>query len=137
MKRIIDGLEGESTIRKMMSGWGIKNFQADIIIKSSKTGKWFLGEIKNQEPFEPPPFLGHGLPPWQIETRLNFQKDTGIRVILFVIDSKTKIIYWQFLDILMSKEKYQTTGQKTRIIFPLKNFNILRDMNSFLTQLEW
>ena len=90
-------------------------------------GKWQIWEIKHQERFEKPPFDGHGLPKWQIDARLKFQDDTGIRALLFIVDKKTGIIYWQYMDELIKGKAYQTNGKSPRIIFPIESYNILED----------
>jgi hypothetical protein len=123
IEKYVEGLEGEKVIRDFLIKRGIHFFQADLIFKSN--GKWYLGEVKHQETFKPPPFYGHGLPLWQVEARLNFQKEKGIRIMLFIIDKKTNIVYWQFMDILIKGRTYQTRGAKPRIIFPLENYKIL------------
>ena len=123
-ERLEEGLEGEKVIRDFLIKKGIQFFQADLIFKRNK--KWYLGEVKHQEIFEPPPFYGHGLPLWQVETRLNFQEEKGIRVILFIVDKKTNIIYWQFMDILIKRKYFQTNGKSPRMIFPLESFKILK-----------
>ena len=84
-------------------------------------------EIKHQECFKKPPFDGHGLPKWQIDARLKFQEDTGIRALLFIVDKMTSVIYWQYMDELIKGKSYQTSGKNPRIIFPLESYNILED----------
>ena len=84
--------------------------------------EWYCVEIKRQERFMPPPFEGQGLPKWQIEDRLKFQKETGIRCMFFVVEKPTENILWNYLDNLYNAEKYQTKGDKPRIIFPIVNF---------------
>lgn len=98
--------------------------QADLVLKG-KNGDWFLAEVKCQERYNPPPFEGHGLPEWQIIRRLEFQEDTGIWALLFVVEKGTGLIFWNYIKRLWSGEKYKTSGSKPRVIFPLKNFNIL------------
>jgi len=121
--KILEGLEGEKIIRDYFINKKLHFFQVDLIVKIKN--KWHLVEIKHQEVYEPPPFRGHGLPKWQIDARLEFQKEMNIRAILFIIDKMTKIIYWQYMDVLMVGNKFQTNGLKPRIIFPLESYNIL------------
>lgn len=118
-----EGRVGESAIRKHLKHKKLDFFQADLIIRDGE--KWYLGEVKHQEMFEAPPFDGHGLPQWQIAARLEFQRATGVRAVLFVVDKKTKVIYWQYLDMLSHGKRFQTTGKKPRVIFPLDNFKVL------------
>jgi len=117
------GREGEEIIRNYLKKNGIPFFQADIIFKTIEG--WFLAEIKKQEMYEPPPFWGHGLPDWQIKARLKFQKEMNVRAVLYIIDKKTEIVYWQYMDELIKGEQYQTHGKQPRLIFPIENFNIL------------
>ncbi len=117
------GFEGEKVIREYLTSKNIKYFQADILAKVKE--KWYLIEVKKQEAFEPPPFKGHGLPAWQMEARLKFQEETGIRTMLFVIDKKTNVIYWQYMDILKAGKSTQTSGKYPRIIFPIDNYKVL------------
>jgi hypothetical protein len=117
------GWQGEKIIRDYLTRQHIHYMQADILAK--RDNKWYLMEIKHQEMFERPPFDGHGLPKWQIDARLNFQEDTGIRAMLLIVDKCTGIIYWQYMDELNKGEQYQTNGSKPRLIFPIDNYNIL------------
>ena len=122
----VEGLKGEDRIRNILINLGIHFFQADLLF--SYQDKWYLGEIKHQEAFEPPPFRGHGLPNWQIDARLEFQKQFGIRAVLFIVEKKTDEIYYQFLDVLMAGEKYQTNGYSPRMIFPIKNYKRFKEV---------
>lgn len=124
MDKYLEGLEGEKIIRDYFINKKIHFFQVDLMAKFKD--KWNVIEVKHQEPFEPPPFKGHGLPKWQIDARLQFQNETGIRALLFITDKVTNIIYWQYMDKLMEGNKFQTNGAKPRIIFPLENYNILK-----------
>jgi hypothetical protein len=123
MDKYLEGLEGEKIIRDYFINKKIHFFQVDLMAKLKN--KWNVIEVKHQEPFEPPPFKGHGLPKWQIDARLQFQNETGIRALLFIRDKITEIIYWQYMDKLMEGNKFQTNGMKPRIIFPIENYNIL------------
>jgi len=125
MDKYSEGLEGEKIIRDYFKDKKIHFFQVDLMAKIRD--RWNLIEIKHQESYKPPPFEGHGLPKWQIDARLEFQKEKGIRALLFIVDKETKIIYWQYMDELMNGESYQTKGINPRIIFPLINFKILKD----------
>lgn len=118
------GREGEEIIREYLKSVHIHFFQAEIIAKID--GRWQVLEVKHQSIYTPPPFYGHGLPKWQIDARLEFQRDTGTRASLWVVDKDTGIIYWQYMDVLMLGEKYQTHGEKPRLIFPVDSFIILK-----------
>jgi len=124
IKQILEGFKGEKIIRDFLESKKIHYFQIDLMAKVKD--KWNIIEVKHQEAFEPPPFEGHGLPKWQIEARLNFQNETGIRALLFINDKKTKIIYWQYMDKLIKGQQFQTKGMKPRLIFPLESFKTLK-----------
>lgn len=124
MKKYLEGLDGESTIRDYFSKNGIPHMQVDLIYREN--GIYKLAEIKHQEPFMPPPFKGHGLPVWQIEARLKLYNETNIEPWLFVVDKTDTGIYYQsFLELLKSKY-FDTQGAKPRRVFPLSAFMILR-----------
>lgn len=120
-----DGHDGEwlalEVIRKVIKTDG-PAMQVDWIFPLS--GKYYLVEVKHQEIFTPPPFYGHGLPKWQIRSRLKFYQDTGIRPILIVIEKPMKEIYIQYLDKLNSNENnyFDTNGKKPRRIYNINKF---------------
>ncbi len=121
--RLQEGIEGEGVVRELIRQTCNLYFQGDIIFKYKE--RWFVGEVKHQAVFDPPPFKGHGLPHWQLRHRLQFQKDTGIRALLFIMDKNTKVIYWQYMDILNDGKYHQTHGDKPRRVFPVESFEIL------------
>jgi hypothetical protein len=127
------GRDGEHKIRTIFEKNKIHYLQADMLAKIN--GKWHSIEIKHQDKFTPPPFFGHGLPRWQIDARLELQKDTGIVALLFVLDKATKEVFWQYMDRLMDGKRYQTTGSNPRVIFPIESF-ILLDKLEILPK-EW
>lgn len=120
-----EGREGERIVRKYLKRLGVHYFQADLMAKIGD--QWYIIEIKRQEMFKSPPFDGHGLPRWQIEARLKFQDETGIRAMLFIVDKISGLIYWQYMDALMDGGKYQTQGTNPRLIFPLTSYNCIKD----------
>jgi len=124
-EKYVEGLKGEKIIRDFLKKKKIHFLQADLIAKGNN--KWYIIEIKYQEAFEPPPFKGHGLPRWQINARLDFEEETGIMAMLFIVDKKTNIIYWQYMSELLKGDHFQTKGDKPRLIFPLKSYNILNN----------
>lgn len=121
MDNIKEGWEGEEIIRNILVQYGIRHLQADLLVKVNN--EWQIYEIKYQEYYEAPPFDGHGLPKWQLDARLEFQKETGIRALLWVVDKKTGEIYWQYMDKLIKGKSHQTNGKNPRIIFPLTSYN--------------
>lgn len=119
------GRYGESKIRDLLKKHKFTFMQADILAKIND--EWRIFEVKYQEKFEPPPFEGHGLPRWQVDARLKFQNETGIKAMLYIVDNPSEVIYWQYLDKLMDGETYQTNGANPRIIFPLSSFNQFKE----------
>lgn len=114
------GFDGESTVRD----WFIKNkipfMQVDIMFKHNKN--WCLGEIKSQEKFKAPPYDGHGLPEWQINRRLEFQKDTNVKAYLIVYDLNEKCLYIESIDNLLKGKHFKTKGKKPRVVFCIESF---------------
>ncbi len=115
-----DGRFGERLAYDFFKKHGLSFFQADWIVRFGET--YCLYEIKHQEPFEPPPFFGHGLPLWQVQARLAFQETTGVRAALLVFDKKTGDTYSQFLDVLEAGRYVDTRGRQPRRVYPLDSF---------------
>jgi hypothetical protein len=114
------GFDGESTVRDWFIKKKIPFMQVDIMFKHD--GKWCLGEVKSQEKFKAPPFDGHGLPEWQINRRLDFQKDTNVKAYLIVYDLNDKCLYIESIDNLLKGEHFKTKGTKPRVIFHINSF---------------
>lgn len=117
------GIDGEQMLFKWLKNKNVVFFQPDAI--GYKNGKHVLYECKHQARFKAPPFDGHGLPYWQVKTRLMFQIETNISCILVVFDSETNEIFYQYLDVLEQGEHFDTKGDKPRRIYKLTSF--LRD----------
>lgn len=120
-----DGDEGERKIGKLLETKGFKRFQVDWIGK--KDGKYYLFEVKNQERFKAPPFDGQGLPKYQVEARLEFEKETNIKAILIVLDKETKEVFYQLLSKLNENPNnyIDTKGLKQRRVYKLDLFKKL------------
>ena len=93
--------------------------QADWLCK--KDGKWYCVEVKHKEPFEPPPFKGHGLESYQADMRIRLHNELGVRCLFLVIDMDGTV-YWQWLD-LLEQTQYFTTRKGVRI-YDIKHFAI-------------
>lgn len=117
------GFDGESKVRDWFINKKIPFMQVDIMFKHK--GIWCLGEIKTQEVYVAPPYNGHGLPKWQVDRRIEFFNDTGIKPYLIVYDLKEKCLYMESLIKLLKGEHFKTNGKKQRIIFKLENFKKL------------
>ena len=117
------GKIGQDKAKKLL----LKYFRASFIFQvdwiSLEYGNYIINEVKNQEPFEPPPFKGQGLPIWQVKSRITFYKDMGIRCRLIIFNPlETTEVLWQWLDILEKGQHYDTHGEKSRRVYPVKNF---------------
>lgn len=119
------GRAGEKLVMDLLQQRKVPcKFQPDAIYKSAN-GQWVLVECKNQERFKAPPFDGHGLPPYQVKSRLQFQKETGVRCLFFVHEPDADFVWWQWLDELDALDDSQKAFSKTgkRVIFALSAFN--------------
>jgi hypothetical protein len=114
------GTSGEELVRKWFIQKNIPFMQVDIMFKHN--GVWCLGEVKTQEKFNSPPFDGHGLPHWQIDRRLEFQRDTGIKAYLIIYDLNDKCLYIGSFDKLLEGRYFQTKGKNPRIVFDIESF---------------
>src|SRR3990167_3719377 len=117
---IQEGIDAEQWFLKELNLKSMPCFQADAV--SFEKGRWILSEIKHQERFSPPPFEGHGLPLRQVKTRLLFQENTKLRIRLVIKEKNSENIFWQWLDVLESGEYFDTKGDRSRRVYPIKNF---------------
>jgi Holliday junction resolvase len=122
--KIKQGFAGEKRVRDYLIKNKVQHMQVDLIIFSK--GKYKLFEIKHQEKYEPPPFEGHGLPIWQVESRVKFYEEFGIEPFLFVVDKKDGNIYFESIINLENTEYFDTVRSKRRI-YNIKNFKILKE----------
>ena len=115
-----DGAYGEQRAIEFFKARHMKCFQSDLMVKGTD-GQYFVVEVKHQDKFVPPPFEGHGLPPYQVDARMAFHEATGIRCFFLVFDKDGEHIYGQWLDKLEDGEKAKTaTGKRT--IYPIRRF---------------
>lgn len=119
------GKEGERMARLILKN----TFKVDSLMQADwmceKDGTWYCVEVKHKEPFEPPPFKGHGLQAYQADMRMRFYKEMKIRCLFLVVDMDGTI-YWQWLDEL-EKTEYFTTRNGIRI-YDIKHFVIAGKM---------
>jgi len=115
------GREGENLARVVLQHFDCDIFQADWIVQ--KDEQWYIAEVKRKERFVPPPFEGHGLDRRQVEARLKFQQETGIRCFLLVFDLTDGNVYWQWLDVLNDGRHFDT--KKGIRIYPMESYNKL------------
>ena len=115
-----EGIQGEKRLFELLKKQGFTFFQPDAI--GYKDNCYYVFETKHQERFTPPPFEGQGLPKWQVEARLEFQRRTTIPCVLVVFDKETNEVFWQRIDKLEKGEYIDTHGAKPRRIYNLKEF---------------
>lgn len=116
-----EGIQGEQKLQRYLHSQGATMFQPDGIALSKDT--YSLYEVKmKKEPFQPPPFLGHGLEIYQVKARLSFYKKTGIRCRFVVFQSDNGVVCSAWLDELDSGEHFDTKNGIR--IYPLDNFEI-------------
>lgn len=114
------GILGEQMAFQFCFSRGLKCLQSDLLYEN-RDGEYVMLEVKHQEPFKAPPFDGHGLPPQQVQKRLDIFKKHGIRCVFVVFDKEEHAIYYQWLDTLDAGKKAPTpTG--SRVIYPLEAF---------------
>jgi len=132
IEEIRKGFIGENIVREYIKEKKSPFMQVDLIYLHDN--KYYVVEVKSQEKYlknDPKypsvigPFDGHGLPKWQIDARLKFQKETGVEAIFVVFDTEEKVLYWQSMSKLMETVYHQTKGKKPRIIFDIKHFFII------------
>lgn len=124
MSVLAEGRVGETWARNWLKARGYEVFQPDWIASLPDGGGRFLVEVKYQERFLAPPFDGHGLPPWQVEARLRFERETDIPTMLLIRDKGTEEVFWQWLDLLENGQKFQTNGSSPRRVYPLESFEL-------------
>jgi len=102
------GIEGEKIARELL----LENVKPQTLTQMDwfyfKDGKWFSVEVKHKDMFQPPPFVGQGLDKRQLNYRLKFYKDTGIRCLFLVIDKTNGDAFAQWIDVLENKEYFDT-----------------------------
>ena len=120
------GREGEQCARFWLKDKGIKNlFQLDWCFEYPvDSGKYWVAEIKNKEPYEPrlgcgAQYFAQGLNMNQFRARMKFQEDTGIPTLFWVSDSNTHEIYYQNLrklhELSNKNNQYYVTSNGMRI----------------------
>ncbi len=122
------GRQGEVLALRMLKGYPFYVdiiFQADWLIYYKNA--WIVVEVKHKEMFTAGrniPFDGHGLPPYQVEARNAFYRDTGIPCLLLVIDKGVgdpRYVYFQFLHKL-EKGRWKDTSINPCRIYDIQSF---------------
>jgi len=102
-------------------GWDIQ--QIDWL--GEKDGKWVKFEVKCQEPYIPPPFKGHGLPPYQVAKSMKLYQQKGIPTYLIIRDMEDKKWIGQYIHELEQHEHFDTKGKSIRRIYPIEMFDMI------------
>lgn len=123
LEKIKEGFEGEGIVRNYLKTVPNCTFaQLDMI--ATINNKWYSIEAKHQEMFVAPPFDGHGLPTWQVKTRVRLYRDLGVIPLFFVLDKNTKELFYNSLITLEAGRRF-VTGRKSRVIYPIENFKTI------------
>lgn len=121
IRPISDGTEAEEQARKLFKSKGYEVQKPDLLVR--KGGEVICVEVKDKaEPFQPPPFLGHGLNKSQVYLRMKLLEYTSIRTYLMIFDRSGKK-YGQFLEALELGEYFDTRNGVR--IYPLTSFNVI------------
>jgi len=122
-----EGRIGEKIVREYLISKGAKFFQIDWM--SYEDEEYRLNEVKHQEIFKPPPFYGHGLPEWQIKTRMEFYQRTRIVPYLYVVEKSDyekregyHLIWMQSLITLEMRKYKDTKGMNPRRVYDIDSF---------------
>lgn len=102
-----DGIMGEELARLYVNGRCSHDFvmQLDWVYRDCITHKWTCIEAKYKSYYNRPPFDGTGLDIEQVERRMCFLADTGIRCMFIAFDKTNSKTYWQYLDVLEATAK--------------------------------
>lgn len=118
------GVAGEKDICRILRkvGYPVRKSDGHIYLN----GEYCAIEVKNKtRPWRPPPFYGHGLNKDQWEHYLDFQNQTGMRILLFIKCNGT--IIWNYIDEL-AKSKTHITPKKKIIVFPIEKFRPFKEL---------
>lgn len=116
------GIHGEAVIRDMFKEKKIPFMQIDMLWYWQNC--WNSAEVKAQSRYVNPD--GHGMPLWQVESRLELYNATGIVPWLFVVEKDTGQIFYQRINVLEDKGRLTVTAKNKRVIWPIQNFIPIR-----------
>ncbi len=85
-------------------------------------------EVKDQEPFEGPPFDGHGLTKTQFDVYLAAWRAIALGTLFVVYDDQAGLVYSDFIHNLAEGDTFVTGGHEPRIVFPLDSFSFRREL---------
>lgn len=121
-KEEIKGEKGEIEVTSLLGkdGWEIRI--SDRLGLSPKKGLWHFIEVKNKEPWEPPPSYQQGLSMYQYTFYKQIHHLFGLRTILIV---KGKNDEWlaEFMDNLKPNNYRQLKDSKNYAFFNLDQFS--------------
>lgn len=119
----VKGDEGERKIIDILKNLGFLIRRPDLIYFDWKGKKWYFIEVKNKEPFEPPPDYMQGIPKHQYDRDIKIYKDVGVRTIL-VVRGKDNEWLAQFIDKLIPESDPRPIPVNNDVLvwFSLKQF---------------
>jgi hypothetical protein len=91
------GNEGEKAIIKILHDLGYTIRRPDLVFFEPRQREWFMVEVKNKEPFTPPPAYMQGIPRSQYEKDMKIYNETKLRTLL-VVRGKDNEWLGQFID---------------------------------------
>ena len=128
------GEAGEAEVSRILRSLGCSVRRADRTVKLPN-GEWSFLEVKNKEPFKPPPYYGQGIEIYEYEMYMEIFQRFGMRCVL-VVRGKRNEWLTQFLDKLGGVKKYFKGGVQPGFsqFFNLDQFVPLRSSLSSVTR---
>jgi len=114
------GIQGEIEVTKLLrrKGWEIRLLDR---LGCAPDGSWYFIEVKNKEPWEPPPSFQQGLWTYQYTFYKQFHYLFSIRTML-VVKGKNGEWLAQFIDNLKPNNYRQLKDRKRYVFFDLNQF---------------
>lgn len=104
-------------------------FESKLNCKLKSNSKWINIEIKHKDPYESGTFSGTGLNEYQVDARMEYYKDNGIRTFLIVFENEKPNIYYQYLDVLEKHREY--TSRSRIVVYDYKYFDKMSKKDFF------
>lgn len=134
---IILGETGEVEVSGILRSFGCRVRCADRTVKLPN-GEWSFLEVKNKDPFEPPPYYGQGIESYEYDMYNEIFQRFGMRCVLvvrgLVVRGTRKEWLVQFLDNLKGEKKYFKGGVQGGFT-QFFNLNQFVPLHSFLSSL--
>lgn len=123
------GREGEQQVYNKLKKQGYSFFQADWVVEDDKSDTGYtMIEVKHQDVHLPSirdtvPVLEHGIEKRQVTSRLKFERYTGIRCLIWIIDKEAGLHIAQYLDRLEYEGCGRDTAVNNKRLYPVEVFN--------------